>query len=113
MTRASNREQWAKRVQRWKGSGLTAREFAAEMGFNLHTLRYWSARLRVEERNRGGARLIAAKPKFVEVTEALTGAEGVTGETGLELRVADVVIRVPVGFDEHTLRQVLSVVRQP
>ncbi len=113
MTRASNREQWLKRVQRWKDSGLTAREFAAEMGFSVHTLRYWSGRLRVEDRDRGAATVVGPRPKFIEVTEALSGAKADRGESGLELLVADVVIRVAAGFDEHTLRQLLSVVRQP
>jgi len=32
--RRTNREEWRKRVERWKGSGLTAEQFAAEMGSN-------------------------------------------------------------------------------
>ncbi len=32
------REQWAKRVERWKDSGLTAKEFAAETGINAQSL---------------------------------------------------------------------------
>ena len=111
MERASNQEQWRKRVERWKDSGLTAREFAAETGINFHTLRFWSSRLQSEKRGKSGAMVVAPKPRFIEVTEALTGAKPVLGGSRLELVVADVVIRVPVGFDEKTLRQVLSVVR--
>jgi len=46
----STREQWAKRVRRWVDSGLTAPEFAAEMGLNPRTLRYWKWRLGKEGR---------------------------------------------------------------
>lgn len=32
------REEWAKRVERWRDSGLKAAEFAAELGINPRTL---------------------------------------------------------------------------
>ena len=35
------REEWAKRVERWRESGLTSAEFAAELGINPRTLTYW------------------------------------------------------------------------
>jgi hypothetical protein len=45
----NTRDLWAKRVERWKDSGLTAKEFAAEMGINPQTLAYWRWRLKAEE----------------------------------------------------------------
>lgn len=39
---------WAKRVERWKDSGLTVKEFAAEIGVNANTLSNWSWKLRKE-----------------------------------------------------------------
>jgi DNA-binding CsgD family transcriptional regulator len=35
------RAEWAKRVERWKDSGLTAKEFAAELGINPRSLVFW------------------------------------------------------------------------
>lgn len=35
------REEWAKRVERWRDSGLKCAEFAAEVGVNPRTLTYW------------------------------------------------------------------------
>jgi hypothetical protein len=32
-----SREAWAKRVERWRGSGLTAAEYAAEIGVKPQT----------------------------------------------------------------------------
>jgi hypothetical protein len=32
------REEWAKRVERWRDSGLTTAEFATELGINPRTL---------------------------------------------------------------------------
>jgi hypothetical protein len=39
---------WAKRVERWIDSGLTAKEFAAEAGLKPSTLSYWKWRLRAK-----------------------------------------------------------------
>jgi hypothetical protein len=33
-----SRETWAKRVERWRDSGLTAKEYAAELGINVRSL---------------------------------------------------------------------------
>ena len=33
----ANREQWRQRVEQWKQSGLTAREYAAQAGLNAGT----------------------------------------------------------------------------
>ncbi len=41
----TSREEWAKRVERWRDSGLTAAEFAAELGINAHSLSWWKWRL--------------------------------------------------------------------
>jgi hypothetical protein len=38
----ASRDEWQKRVDRWKDSGLTAKEFAAETGINAGTLQFWS-----------------------------------------------------------------------
>lgn len=39
------REVWARRVRRWKKSGLTAKDFAAREGVNAKTLSYWRWKL--------------------------------------------------------------------
>jgi transposase len=41
----TNREEWAKRVGRWKDSGLTAKEFAGELGINPRSLTFWKWQL--------------------------------------------------------------------
>ena len=41
----TSREEWAKRVERWGDSGLTAKEYAAEIGIKAHTLSWWKWRL--------------------------------------------------------------------
>lgn len=43
---AERESKWAKRVERWCESGLTAQEYAAEIGVNANTLQHWGWRLR-------------------------------------------------------------------
>jgi len=72
MARAT-RAVWAKRVQRWERSGETAREFAARLHVNPHTLKWWRWVFAAERQSRSEvpARLGAAQ--FVELVH---GGEG-------------------------------------
>ncbi len=76
----TRREEWRKRVERWQDSGLTAQEFAMEMGLNVGTLRHWKYTLAREARatprpSRG--RPPRARPQAPPKKEA-TAAEGVS-----------------------------------
>jgi transposase len=118
--KANAREIWAKRVTRWKESGLTAKEFAAELGISAGTLRHWQWRLGSEVRKKPSSRCaVAPAPRFVEVAAPeLTGAEApstsaqmVTAATQVEpLEVvlpSGILVRVPVRFDADVLRRVV------
>jgi hypothetical protein len=34
-------EEWQKRIEQWRESGLTAAQFATELGINAGTLKFW------------------------------------------------------------------------
>lgn len=118
----SRRSEWLKRVERWRDSGLTAKEFAAETGLNASTLSYWKWRLGLEQRATTGTagpskKAIGAKVKRSRPapTSIATFAElppmSTLNAEPLELALegAPVRVRVPVGFDEETLVRVLRV----
>lgn len=121
MSRTS-RGEWAKRVERWKDSGLSAREYAAEIGVKPTTLSYWSWKLRsgtaaVGSRGTGkparrGTRrrpVVAGTvaPRFVE----LGAPQPVVAAPALDLVLrSGVVVRVTAGFDEGTLTRVVRAV---
>ena len=63
------RHEWAKRVERWKQSGLTAAAFAAREGLNAGTLFWWSSRL---------GRSVAAPPVVEVVVPSMAEASGST-----------------------------------
>jgi hypothetical protein len=51
MARArADRDEWRRRIARWKESGLTAKEFAADAGINAGTLQFWQYKLKRGER---------------------------------------------------------------
>jgi hypothetical protein len=117
----TSRETWAKRIERWKDSGLTAAEFAAEVGVNAHSLSWWKWRLGAEGRpapaRRG--RLPRSTPRAGEVTKPLspspvTFVEMATATPeALEIVLPSTIsIRVRPGFDEATLGRVLDVLER-
>jgi len=114
------REIWSKRVTRWKESGLTAKEFAAELGISAGTLQHWRWRLGSNARKKSPSQCtVASAPRFVEVAASdLTGNEApstsaqmVTAATQVEpLEVVlpgGLLVRVPVRFDADVLRRVV------
>jgi transposase-like protein len=103
-------------VRAWTASGLSAAQFAPQVGASPSTLAWWRWKLRREgalrsrsRRHRGRAKTPLA---FVEIAPEAT-AEGPRAGAVLELQVADVVLRIPEGFEERTLARVLQVLRGP
>jgi len=106
------RETWARRVERWQSSELTAKEFAAEIGVNAHTLAHWKWQLekqaaanpvRQPRRERNDAAVSFTELAIAPVSVPATSAIEIVIDMGL-------VIRVGTQFDEDT-RRVLGVVR--
>jgi transposase-like protein len=115
------RELWTKRVERWKDSGLSARDFASEMGINPQTLSYWRWKL---GKNAGKTPARRKRSGFVEVVADAAGSElpartdpQLMSEPSmaeqppepLEIVLRDELrIRVPAHFDPEALRRVLA-----
>ena len=107
MERAT-RDIWAKRVERWQDSGLTAKEFAAELDVSPNSLTFWKWKLRqpTDSPRRVRKRVVAkcpdASPNFLQLVPTSPSSQAPVGH--LEVVVASgVVVRVPLDFDEPTL----------
>jgi hypothetical protein len=106
------REEWAKRVERWRDSGLTTAEFAAELGINPKTLTYWAWTLKREASGKkrvwpAKKRPVAAAPSpmgpaFVELPR-----QGTTARFELEVRGRR--LHIPTAFDAQQLRALLEI----
>lgn len=108
------REEWAKRVERWRDSGLTTAEFAAEVGINARTLTYWAWTLKREAT--GEKRVWPAKKKRPKATPAAASARapfvevsGQVGQQRFELEVRGRRLHIPHGFDGQQLSLLLQV----
>lgn len=106
-----SRELWKKRVERWKESGLSAGEYAAEIGVKEGTLRHWSWKFSAESRGvetlkrptRNKKKSKSASISFVEVPTS-------ESEAFFEVVLSSkLTIRVPMGFDDASLSRLISV----
>ena len=111
-----SREVWAKRVERLADSGLTLREFAAEIGVNANTLAGWRWRI---HRAKGTGTDVAAQPSLPPFLEIVAPpADEVRPECKPEPECAEPFelvlegghrIRIPVRFDPTALRRLVDV----
>jgi hypothetical protein len=115
MARAT-RAEWSKRVERWQDSGLTAKEFAAELDISPASLTFWKWKLRQTETGRtsmrGGARRreksrgTQTPTRFVQLVPA---PDAPVATSPLEVHTVNgVVLRVPKDFDEPALARLVN-----
>ena len=111
------REVWAKRVERWKDSGLTAKEFAAELDVSASSLTFWKWKLgrlasgapekpRVRRKPRGESSAHAGA-NFLQLVPT-TAARDTSGSFEIVF-ASGVVLRVPHDFDDSTLPRLVGV----
>ncbi len=102
-----SRAEWAKRVERWRDSGLSAAEFGAEIGVNPRTLTYWKWMLGKGSRDAQPSSAPKKAAAFVEVHSTPTN-------TGYELALSGGRrLQIPSGFDADTLARLLAVLERP
>ena len=117
MAARETRDTWAKRVARWRDSGLSAKDFAGEIGVNAHTLTYWAWKLNPAHgaRPSGRVRRTEATPaKWLEIVERRGDRKDpaqVVGVVWFELVLSSGrTVRVPPDFDSEALGRLLTVV---
>jgi hypothetical protein len=105
----SSRNEWRKRVDRWKDSGLTAKEFAAETGINAGTLQFWKYKLRKGEP-------VSARRSATEAKDPiLSSIVEVQPEVGPEEMRFEIDLangrrlRVPAAYEASALKALLAI----
>jgi transposase-like protein len=109
----TDRAEWQKRIERWRDSGLSADQFAAELGINAGTLRYWKYHLGKEAR---GVSASARKPERVKASDLVempAPVAAVAGPAVFELELgAERKLRIPPQFDAAALERLLAVLER-
>jgi transposase len=105
----AGREVWEQRIRRWTDSGLTAREFASEIGVNLHTLRQWKYKLEERGAATSDAETATSRPTFVEVhVPRPSAAARAANSEPFELELPNgLKVRVPMHFDATALKALI------
>jgi hypothetical protein len=113
------RETWAKRVERWKDSGLTAKEFSAETGINARSLSWWRWRLSSGEPTSPRKRRRSRRSREADLTKAATAPLAFVEMTAAVVREPIEIVlpsmlrvRVPTGFDDATLARLLDMLER-
>ena len=107
----TSRETWAKRVERWKESGLTAAQFATETGISRSSLSWWKWRLGADAR-KGAEVKVAKRQRRASRVSPLTFVELPAPALRESLEVvlpSGVRIRVPADFDASALARLVEV----
>ena len=89
-------------------SGLTAKEFAAKIGVNRHTLGYWKWRLGAKAPLPSATGLRLRPPTFVEVVAEPHQLKTSAADPLEVVLPGGVVVRVRSDFDSTTLRRVVD-----
>jgi transposase len=110
MARHVDRDEWRRRVQRWKDSGLTAKEFAAETGINAGTLQFWQYKLKRGARPTRRARLKRSSEAILSSLVEVRAPASAVVDQRFEIELGNGRrVRVAAGFEPATLKALLAV----
>jgi transposase len=102
--------EWQKRIERWNDSGLSAEQFAAELGINVGTLRHWKYFLAKQGRGSVSARAPMASASALVEVRASGAATATVSPSPFELELgAARKLRIPPQFDAVALERLLAV----
>jgi len=101
----ATRAEWAKRVEQWEASGLSAAAFAKRERLVAKRLVWWRWKLRASPSARAASPLDFLPVRVVSTATARPSTAG-----SIEIVLPNGrIVRVPAGFDEGDLERVLVV----
>lgn len=104
LVRMTSSEEWRSRVESWKASGKSAREFCIARGFSAKSLQWWAWHFG----RKTGRKVVEEKP--VRFARVVTGAPRIQAdhERGLVVHVGAARVEVGAGADRETVTAVLQ-----
>ena len=109
----TGRDEWRKRIERWRESGLSAEAFAAELGSKPATLKFWKYRIDQETRGAAGSRGKSARKTVLKPSSLVEVRSTVSSTSSFVLELtASRRLQIPAAFDEHALERLLTVLER-
>lgn len=109
----TSRTEWQKRIERWNDSGLSAEQFAAELGINAGTLRHWKYFLGKQVSRTASDKAPAVTTSALVEVRASSVATAVASPMPFELEFStDRKLRIPPQFDAAALERLLAVLER-
>ena len=100
MTHIERRQQWKARIEAYKASGLSAREFCKQHNINKRQLYYWIRKESLKEQTDNTVQWLPV---------SLRCKEDIARSDFLTVKVGPAVIEVRQGFNEELLLHVVKV----
>jgi transcriptional regulator with XRE-family HTH domain len=105
---------WAERVAQWRASGLSAPKFAEQHGIAANQLRQWAYELKkrgIKVAKKAEAPIQVRLLRLIPRQEARPAPSSQILSSGVRLSIDGAALELAIGFDESTLRRVLTVVK--
>jgi len=100
MTHTERRQQWKARIEAYKDSGLSAKEFCKQQNMSTRQLYYWLRKETLKEQTGNTVQWLSV---------SLSGQEDTSLSSFLTVKVGPAVIEVREGFNEKLLLDVVKV----
>jgi len=100
MTYKERRQQWKARIEAYRASGLSAKEFCRQHNITTRQLYYWLRKETLKEQTGNTVQWLPV---------SLSSKEDISEDNLLTLKVGPAVIEVREGFNEELLLQVVKV----
>jgi transposase-like protein len=100
MTHTERRQQWKTRIEAYKASGLSSREFCRQYNITTRQLYYWLRKETLKEQTDNTVQWLSV---------SLSSKEDIAEDNFLTVKVGPAVIEVRQGFDEELLLHVVKV----
>jgi len=100
MTHKERKQQWEARIEAYKSSGLSKKEFCKQHNISVRQLYYWLRKESLKEQTDNTVQWLPVN---------LSGQEDTSGCDFLTVKVGPAVIEVRQGFNEKLLLDVVKV----
>ena len=103
-------DEWVERVQDWKASGLSARQFSEGKDFRAGRLRGWSCEL--ARRKREQSTSLTKVPRLTRIVRTEKRTSSATPAPGITVKFGDVEVLITPGTERELIATVIQVLQE-